>query len=146
MYVHNPRALLCMMHHFLYQLHLRSNALFYFDRSRSIFYLLDTRMKTLTKCFQRYLNRFAKMGVNQFQVRRHINSTLNYLNLLTTIIDLLEKIECGSRKPHPKCELLKSVWDIKSWLEPYRGDVKEHSRYHVFRFTKTASKVRLMHL
>lgn len=60
------------------------------------------------------------------------------------ISDLLEKIHNSSNKPNPKCELLQGIWDFKKWIEPFQGSIDNHSKYHVFRFTKgSTSKVEM---
>ena len=48
--------------------------------------------------------------------------------------DLLQLITQSSN-PNPKSVLLTSVWDFKSWMEPYLGLIGGHSKYLVFRFT-----------
>ena len=57
------------------------------------------------------------------------------------ISDLLNKLHSSS-KPNPKSELLQGVWDFKQWIAPFQGKLDNHSKYHVFRFTRgTSSKV-----
>ena len=57
------------------------------------------------------------------------------------IVDLLQKIH-DCYRPNPESQLLEGVWDFKEWMKPFLGKVENHSKYHVFRFTKTSSKVR----
>ena len=47
----------------------------------------------------------------------------------------------GSCKARPDCQMLEGVWDFKEWMKPFIGKVENHSKYHVFRFTKRQSKV-----
>ena len=57
------------------------------------------------------------------------------------ILDLLAKLN-QSCKPNPISQLIEGVWDFKAWLKPTQGEMENHSKYHVFRFTKgSTSKV-----
>ena len=58
------------------------------------------------------------------------------------LTDLVEKIH-GSYHPNPTSKLLEGVWDFKEWMKPFLGKVENHSKYHVFRFTKKSTKVKL---
>jgi len=57
---------------------------------------------------------------------------------LCAVTDLLGRIN-QSCKPNPISKLIEGVWDFKAWLKPMQGEMENHSKYHVFRFTKTSS-------
>lgn len=61
-----------------------------------------------------------------------------YLFEISEIIDLLEKLN-QSLKPNPISQLVQVVWDFKAWLKSTQGDMENHSKYHIFRFTKGSS-------
>ena len=42
-------------------------------------------------------------------------------------------------KPNPISQLIQVVWDLKAWLKHTQGEMENHSKYHVFRFTKDSS-------
>ena len=41
---------------------------------------------------------------------------------------------CNSYTPRPKVELLKFVYDVKSWLNPHIEDLHDHTQPHCFKF------------
>jgi len=45
-----------------------------------------------------------------------------------------------SSTPNPLCQILKAVWDCKLWMEPYLGVVKDHSKYHCFKFVRGSTE------
>jgi len=58
-------------------------------------------------------------------------------------LDLMCSIQ-NSCKAKPDCELLDGIWDYKEWMKPFLGKIENHSKYHVFRFTKKQAKVCIM--
>ena len=71
------------------------------------------------------------MGVNHFQVCILVSC----LNLLAMYLHshifyffyVIEEIH-SSRKPNPKCQVLEGVWDFKQWIQPFQGNVGNHSK------------------
>ncbi|CAB4000928.1 Hypothetical predicted protein [Paramuricea clavata] len=46
----------------------------------------------------------------------------------------------ASFTPDPITADLSTIWDVKSWLQPYNPALKKHSRHHSFRFQKGKGK------
>ena len=59
-------------------------------------------------------------------------------------LDLVNLINRSST-PNPASFLLDGVWDFKDWLQPHMGVIQQHSRYHVYRFTKNSGGIAEMH-
>lgn len=56
-----------------------------------------------------------------------------------TLQSLHEAIH-ASFTPEPITADLSTIWDVKSWLQPYIPALKDHSRHHSFRFQKDKGK------
>ena len=116
-------------------------------RYKSISFQWVIPMRTSTSCFQKFLIAFDKVVENLCQVCIYSSIFVLYnctwILYVCVLLDLVQKIHT-SFKPNPEVQLLEGVWDFKEWMKPFLGKVEHHSKYHVFRFTKTSSKVYML--